>query len=63
MPGAVAQAGLANDVVPLEKVAETLVAAVGSTRRSTPLHRLPPASPVGAVTPAAPPAPAFGGAW
>ncbi len=65
MPGAVAQAGLANDVVPLEKVKDTLVAAVGSARRPA-THRLPPASP---ASPSAPVGvgtrggPAFGGAW
>jgi two-component system chemotaxis response regulator CheB len=66
MPGAVAQAGLANDVVPLVKVAETLVAAVGSTRRP-PAHRLPPAAPASpaSAVPAsvASGASVLGGAW
>ena len=65
MPGAVAQAGLANDVVPLEKVAETLVNAVGPARRPA-MHRSPPAAP---ASPSAPvgagskAGPAFGSGW
>lgn len=65
MPGAVAQAGLANDVVPLEKVAETLINAVGPARRPS-MHRLPPAAPASPSTPvgaATKAGPVFGGAW
>jgi two-component system chemotaxis response regulator CheB len=61
MPGAVAQAGLANDVVPLDKVAETLVGAVGTTRRPH-LHRLPPAAAASPAGPARATATA-GGGW
>jgi len=44
MPGAVAGAGLANDIVPLSRMTETLVTAVGPARRAGG-HRLLPASP------------------
>lgn len=64
MPGAVAQAGLANDVVPLVKVAETLVNAVGPARRPA-MHRLPPAAPASPSAPvgAGKASPMFGSAW
>ncbi len=67
MPGAIAAAGLANDIVPLSRIAETLSNAVG--RRLAPHHHVLPASPpeqarvvVGAAHAAPPPA-TVGGAW
>jgi two-component system, chemotaxis family, protein-glutamate methylesterase/glutaminase len=67
MPGAIAGAGLANDIVPLSRIADTLLNAVG--RRLAPHHHVLPASPpeqarvvVGAARAEAPPA-TVGGAW
>jgi two-component system, chemotaxis family, protein-glutamate methylesterase/glutaminase len=47
MPGAVASAGLANDIVPLRQFAETLQNAVATGRRPSASHRVLPASPAG----------------
>jgi len=45
MPGAVVSAGLANDIVPLTKIAETLQAAAAVGRRPGAHHKVLPASP------------------
>jgi len=49
MPGAVAAAGLANDIVPLRQIADTLQTAVGAGRRSAVHHRVLPAAPAGTL--------------
>lgn len=49
MPGAVAAAGLANDIVPLRQIAETLQTAVGAGRRPATHHRVLPAAAAGAL--------------
>lgn len=49
MPGAVAAAGLANDIVPLRQMAETLQTAVGAGRRPAVHHRVLPAATAGAL--------------
>ncbi|MGH8888559.1 MAG: protein-glutamate methylesterase/protein-glutamine glutaminase [Acidothermaceae bacterium] len=49
MPGAVAAAGLANDIVPLRQLADTLQTAVGAGRRAAVHHRVLPAAPAGAL--------------
>jgi two-component system chemotaxis response regulator CheB len=45
MPGAIVAAGLANDILPLDQIAATLLAAVGPARRSGPSRLLPASAP------------------
>jgi two-component system chemotaxis response regulator CheB len=49
MPGAVAAAGLANDIVPLRQLAETFQTAVSAGRRPAVHHRVLPAATAGAL--------------
>jgi two-component system, chemotaxis family, protein-glutamate methylesterase/glutaminase len=66
MPGAVAAAGLANDIVPLNRIAETLHNAVGVARRPIPHRLLPASSPAQSPVPVGTgwtPGKAAGSAW
>ena len=72
MPGAVAAAGLANDIVALPQLAETLQVATSAGRRPSVHHRVLPASPPGSAAPGqapvgagvgAAPGQAFRSAW